>query len=278
MHLHLLKTPAPLSGVSVLSRCTQRGPEHIFAQNYFPCPSPPYCSLQRDGGTTCHAGGGGAQMAHQMCGHGTWREARWCEAGLGADAAGPLGHLISCMPWKGRGVKVFFFFLENISALVYPCSGLSGISSPAQYPAAPQLAAPPYPAATGAPPGPLHLAELAFWALPHQSSLAAAALSCALTDCIGVGQSHSSCDWVWGCWMGGRWRRVRVGGRGGKETPEGSLNEFGSVRWMVSSRYITELNLFQIVAVNGFFREARRSASAVRVIPCPEKRRSGSII
>lgn len=236
MHLHPLKTPAPLSGVSVLSRCTQRGPEHIFAQNYFPCPSPPYCSLQRDGGTTCHAGGGGTQMAHQMCGHDTWREARRREAGRGADAEGPLGHLISCKErCEGFGFfVVFFFFIENICTLVYPCSGLHGISSPAHYPAAPQLAAPPYPAATGAPPGPLRLAEPAFWALPHQSSLAAAALSCALADGIGVGQSHSSCDWVWVCWLGGRWRwrRVRVGGRGGKETPEGSLSEFESVRWV----------------------------------------------
>lgn len=121
MHLHPLKTPAPLSGVSVLSRCTQRGPEHIFAQNYFPCPSPPYCSLQRDGGATCHAGGGGTQMAHQMCGHGTWREARRREAGLGADAEGPLGHLISCMPLKRRRVKGFGFLVFFYKISVHLC-------------------------------------------------------------------------------------------------------------------------------------------------------------
>lgn len=130
----------------------------------------------------------------------------------------------SAVPLKRRGVKggvLFFFFFWKISVhLCIPARGLRGISSPAHYPAAPQLAAPPYPAATGAPPGPLLLAEPAFWALPHQSSLAAAALSCALADGIGVGQSHSSCDWVWGCgWVGG-------GGRGSKETPEGSLDEF----------------------------------------------------
>lgn len=49
-------------------------------------------------------------------------------------------------------------------------------------------------------PRPLHLAELVFWALPHQSSLAAAALSCAPADDIGVGQSHSSCDCLRPTW------------------------------------------------------------------------------
>ncbi|KAL0966159.1 hypothetical protein UPYG_G00291660 [Umbra pygmaea] len=38
------------------------------------------------------------------------------------------------------------------------------------------------------------LADTPFWALPHQSSLAAATLSCALVDGNRVGQSHSSCD------------------------------------------------------------------------------------
>lgn len=49
--------PALLSSVSALSRCIQRGPDHIYTQNYLPCPSFPFCSLQRGRGTTCHIGG-----------------------------------------------------------------------------------------------------------------------------------------------------------------------------------------------------------------------------
>lgn len=54
----------------------------------------------------------------------------------------------------------------NVRVDLYPCSGPGGIFSPAHYPADPQLAAPPLPAATGAPPAPLRLAEPAFWAPP----------------------------------------------------------------------------------------------------------------
>lgn len=87
--------------------------------------------------------------------------------------------------------------------LVYPCSGL--VASPIVTPPSCCSTAgrPTLPSCHWGSPRPLGLAELAFWALPHQSSLAAAALSCALADGIGVGQSHSSCDCVWGRWGGG---------------------------------------------------------------------------
>lgn len=93
------------------------------------------------------------------------------------------------------------YMYKNFSCvLVYPCSGL--VASPIVTPPSCCSTAgrPTLPSCHWGSPWPLGLAELAFWALPHQSSLAAAALSCALADGIGVGQSHSSCDCVWGRW------------------------------------------------------------------------------
>lgn len=92
-------------------------------------------------------------------------------------------------------IRFFFFFyiyFRNCATHI----GFSSVS-PTVAPASccTQLAAPPFPAATGAPIGP---SAWQGWALPHQSSLAAAALSCALADGTGVGQSHSSCDCVCG--------------------------------------------------------------------------------
>lgn len=111
-------------------------------------------------------------------------------------------------------------FRVRISAPRSPRSALGGISPPTHRPADPQLAAPPFPAATGAPPGPLGLAEPAFWAPPPVLPGSCCPQLCSRRRHRGRTKSLLPRLGLGAAGRGGRGR-----GGGGKETPEGALNE-----------------------------------------------------
>lgn len=122
-------------------------PKITFPVRLPSCPPPPPPPSRRHGGTTCHAGGGRTQMAHQMCGPSTREEARGCAGGPGADAAGPRARLIGRVASEGQ-------VRASGPRYVHPCPAARLLVASPHRPADPQLAAPPLPAAAGAPPGP----------------------------------------------------------------------------------------------------------------------------
>lgn len=153
--------PPLLSSMSALSRCLHRGPEHIYTQNYLPCPSFPFCSLLRGRGTTCHIGGSDTDGTPDV----------WPEHVMGECCSvlrGPqtLQMMSPCMHvsvqrknFKKRSERfccacVFTFYLCICTHLFIPTQIQWHLLVTPHHPAAPQLAAPPFPAATGAPPGP----------------------------------------------------------------------------------------------------------------------------
>lgn len=187
------------------SSCTERSPGRIYTQNYLACLSlsSPFHAPSREGeGLPVTLGWSDTDGTPDVWPELVMGEWCWCEEKLtppprAASLLARAPHICS-FPY----VFIYFKKKKSTSVLTHPCPGLvASLSTVAPPSCCTQLAAPPFPAATGAPLGP---SAWQGWALPHQSSLAAAALSCALADGTGVGQSHSSCDCVWGHWGAGR--------------------------------------------------------------------------
>lgn len=129
--------------MSALSRCIQRGPDHIYTQNYLPCPSFPFCSLQRGRGTTCHIGGSDTDgtpdvwpkhVMGERCGI---KSAADCLGCLSADEMCVWINECSRSALRKEARKNFFFFAVRLFlfllyvlvwTFVYPCSGL--VASP----------------------------------------------------------------------------------------------------------------------------------------------------
>jgi len=231
--------------MSALSRCIRRGPEHIYTQNYLPCPSFPLCSLQRGRGTTCHIGGSDADGTPDV-----WPKhvmGEWCLVLRGPQTAWVASAQVMSM-WtlvnrgKSREEASGSFF----SAPLYLYLMCARLHIPVQilwlclvtphHPAAPQLAAPPFPAATGAPPGPCSWQSWLFGrspTSPHWQLLPSAALSQTVLGSDKVTPPVTVSGAVVGGW------------RGGKETLI-SYERFLNLKWWTKTGLIGRDKLLEI--------------------------------